>query len=149
MIKFGLVTAYDGKTGMAALQYARPDACEKCGACGGASGRRETLRLKAECAPGNWVKVELPDGRFLSAAAIAYGIPLVCFLAGLFLGYFLSGGQETPALLGSALGLGVGVLFLGLAERKIRNKPEWTPRVVAVYETKPDIDQIGCGEHAS
>lgn len=143
MIKFGLVTAYDDKTGMATIQYARPDACEKCGACG-ASGRRETLRLKADCRTGNWVKVELPDGKFLGAAAIAYLIPLACFFVGLFGGYLLSGGQETPALLGSGLGLGLGVLFLCLAESKIKNKPAWTPRVVAVYLDKPDIDQMGC-----
>ena len=144
MVKFGLVTAYDEQSGEATVQYARPDACEKCGACG-ASGRQETLRLKAECKPGNWVKVELPDGTFLSAAAIAYVIPLVCFFIGLFAGHLLSGGRETPALLGSALGLGVGVLFLRLAEGKIKNKPGWTPRVVAVYDDKPALEQIGCG----
>lgn len=143
MIKFGLVTAYDSATGTATVQYARPEACEKCGACG-TSGRKETLRLKGQCKTGDWVKVELPDGKFLRAAAIAYVIPLVCFLLGLFLGYALSGGQENPALLAAGLGLGVGVLFLCLAEKKIKNKPEWTPRISAVYPDKPDLSQIGC-----
>ena len=70
MIKFGQVQAYDKTTGEATIVYMRPDACAKCGACGG-GGKSRSIRLKADCAVGDWVKVELPDGRFVSATAIA------------------------------------------------------------------------------
>lgn len=61
MIKFGQVQAYDKTTGEATIVYMRPDACAKCGACGG-GGKSRSIRLKADCAVGDWVKVELPDG---------------------------------------------------------------------------------------
>ena len=52
-------------------------------------GKSRSIRLKADCAVGDWVKVELPDGQFVSATAIAYALPLACFLMGLFLGLSL------------------------------------------------------------
>ena len=143
MTKFGQVVSYNGDTGVATVRYARPDACDKCGACGG-GGRQQTIELKAQCKEGDWVRVELPDGQFLRATALAYVIPLLCFFAGLLLGYFLSGKQETAALLSSAVGLGVGVLFLRLTETKVAGKREWTPTVTAVYDQKPEIGDIGC-----
>ena len=144
MIKFGQVQAYDKTTGEATIVYMRPDACAKCGACGG-GGKSRSIRLKADCAVGDWVKVELPDGRFLGATALAYALPLACFLLGLFLGYSLSGGMELWALLGSAIGLSLSAVALRLFELRLRQRPEWTPRVCAVYPDKPEIEDIGCG----
>lgn len=126
MIKFGQVQAYDKTTGEATIVYMRPDACAKCGACGG-GGKSRSIRLKADCAVGDWVKVELPDGRFLGATALAYALPLACFLLGLFLGYSLSGGMELWALLGSAIGLSLSAVALRLFELRLRQRPEWTP----------------------
>ena len=60
MIKFGQVQAYDKTTGEATIVYMRPDACAKCGACGG-GGKSRSIRLKADCAVGDWVKVDI-DG---------------------------------------------------------------------------------------
>jgi len=144
MIKFGQVTAYDAKTGVATISYVRPDACAKCGGCG-SMNQTGTIELKAECAVGNWVKVVLPDSRFMSATLIAYVIPLICFLAGLFGGYTLSGQSELWAVLGSLLGIGVSLVGLRLNEKRIAGKPEWTPHVAQVYTSKPDMDAIGCG----
>ena len=89
--------------------------------------------------------MELPDGRFLGATALAYALPLACFLLGLFLGYSLSGGMELWALLGSAIGLSLSAVALRLFELRLRQRPEWTPRVCAVYPDKPEIEDIGCG----
>lgn len=144
MIKFGQVQAYDETTGEATIVYIRPDACAKCGACGTGS-QQGSIRLKADCAVGDWVKVALPDGRFMRATALAYVLPLAGFLLGLFLGYRLSGGQELWALLGSAIGLSLCAVVLRLNELRIKGRPEWTPHVEAVYHDKPDIDDIGCG----
>ena len=144
MIQFGQVQAYDASTGEATIVYMRPDACAKCGACG-SSGKPGSIRLKADCAVGDWVKVELPDRKFLHATALAYAVPLVCFLAGLFLGYSLSGGMELWALLGSAIGLSLSAAALRIAELRVRSRPEWTPRVRAVYHDKPTMEDIGCG----
>lgn len=144
MIKFGQVTAYDAKTGVATIAYVRPDACAKCGGCG-SMNQTGTIQLKAECEEGNWVKVVLPDGRFMTATLIAYVVPLICFLAGLFIGYTVSGRSELWAVAGSLVGLGVSLVGLRLNEKRIAGRPEWTPHVAEVYRTKPDIDDIGCG----
>ena len=119
MVKFGQVTAYDPQTGMAEISYIRPDACAKCGACSSLNKTGKiTLQIPASvaspasCAPGSWVKVFLPDGKFLSAAALAYALPLLGFLAGLLLGYFLSGKQDLWAVLGGLAGIGLCLPFL-------------------------------------
>jgi len=143
MIKFGQVKAYDEKTGMATIAYVRPDACAKCGACA-SMNQTGTIDLKADCREGDWVKVVLPDSRFMSATVMAYVIPLICFLAGLGLGYSLSGQSEGWAMAGSFIGLGVSLLGLKLNEKRIAGRPEWTPHVEAVYQTKPFMDDLGC-----
>jgi len=144
MVKFGQVTAYNEKTYVATITYIRPEACAKCGACGGLS-QTGSISLKAECKTGDWVKVELPDGRFMTATLIAYIIPLIGFLAGLFLGSALSGGNELWALGGSLTGLGICLAGMKLADKQIAGKPEWTPRVAEVYAERPDsLDAIGC-----
>ena len=144
MIKFGQVTAYDEKTGMATITYIRPEACARCGACGGLS-QNGSIRLRADCAVGNWVKVVLPDSRFMTATLLAYIIPLIGFLAGLFAGSILSGGSELWALGGSLLGLGLCLLGMKWNEKHIAGKPEWTPHVEQVYTERPDsLDAIGC-----
>ena len=144
MIKFGQVTAYDESTRIATISYVRPDACAKCGGCG-SMNQTGSIELKAECAVGNWVKVVLPDGRFMTATALAYIVPLIGFLIGLFAGNSLSGGNELWALGGSMIGLGVCLIGLKLNEKRIAGKPEWTPHVAEVYTERPDsLDAIGC-----
>lgn len=147
MVKFGQVTAYNEKNGMATISYVRPDACAKCGACG-FMNQTGSIELKAQCEVGNWVKVVLPDSRFMSATALAYIIPLLCFLGGLALGYVLGGQSEGWAAVGAVGGLAVSLIVMRLAEKRIAGKPEWTPHVAEVYEHKPMVDDIGCGGNA-
>lgn len=144
MTKFGEVLQYDDRSGVAVIRYTRPEACAKCGACGG-KAQETVIRLKTQeiCRPGNWVKVELPDGRFLHAAALAYAVPLVLFLAGLFAGYRWPGG-EGAAILTGFLGLLLGTLFLRFKDRALAGRPEWAPRITAVYENRSAVDALGC-----
>ena len=118
MTKFGQVLAYNENTGIAAIGFNRPDACEKCGACG-AQSHQGTIELKADCKPGDWVRVELPQGRFLQATALAYVLPLAGLLGGLLLGFLGGGGADGPTLLGGGLGLGISLLLLWLNEKRI------------------------------
>jgi len=143
MIKFGQVTAYDEAEGKATITYIRPEACAKCGGCGSMS-QTGSIELKADCKVGDWVKVSLPDGRFMTATLLAYVIPLIGFLAGLFLGYSLSGQNELWAVAGAMIGLAICALGLRINEKRIAGKPEWTPHVAAVYDHRPDLDDLGC-----
>lgn len=145
MIKYGQVTDYNPKKHLATITYIRPDACEKCRGCGPMS-RQDTISLKGSCKEGDWVRVELPDKNFLSATAMAYAIPLVLFLGGLFLGNALSGGNELWALGGSMIGLVLGMVAVWCCDRLIKGRPEWTPRITEIYDHKPDIGPMGCGQ---
>ncbi len=144
MIKFGQVSAYNEKTGVATITYIRPEACARCGGCSGLS-QNGSIDLKADCKAGDWVKVVLPDGRFMTATLIAYIIPLIGLLVGLFIGNAVSGGNELVALCGSLIGVGVCLIGLKWNEKRIAGKPEWTPHVAQVYSERPDsLDAIGC-----
>ena len=143
MTKFGQVTAYNEQTGVATVAFERPEACAKCGGCG-LKSQTGTIELKADCQVGDWVRVEMPEGRFLQATAIAYVVPLIGLLAGLGLGWLIGNGSDLAALLGCALGLGLSFLLLRLTERRISGKPAWTPHISEVFASKPTIDEIGC-----
>jgi sigma-E factor negative regulatory protein RseC len=70
----------------------RAKACESCGACklADAGPTKITAVNKVGAAVGDWVEIELNDADMLRAAALAYGVPLLMFLAGLVLGEPLS-----------------------------------------------------------
>jgi len=144
MIKFGQVLTYNEKTGMATIEYVRPDACAKCGACQSLN-KTGSIELKCDCEAGDWVRIVMPEKHFMGAMGIAYGVPLVLFLVGLALGYILSGQSEGWALAGSFIGLAVSLVCLKINEKRIAGKPGWTPRVDMVYKTKPEMDDLGCG----
>ena len=143
MIKFGQVYEYNAETKMADIHFDRPDACKKCGACGSGS-QQGTITLKADCKVGDWVRVEMPEGRFLEATAIAYVIPLVGLLAGIGLGWLVGAGKDGWMLMGALAGLAIAVGILYLVDKRVSGRPEWTPHVTAVYEELPDEQQIGC-----
>ena len=143
MTKFGQVYEYNAATSMASVHFTRPEACTKCGGCGAAS-QQGSVTLKAACKVGDWVRVEMPEGRFLSATAIAYVIPLLLFFAGLGLGWLLGSGNDTAMLAGSLAGIALSVGVLFVINRRIAGKPQWTPRITEVYENAPDMSQIGC-----
>ena len=144
MTKFGQVYEFDAATGMATVHFERPEACAKCGACGSGS-QKGTITIKAQqCAAGDWVRVELPEGRFLSATAIAYVVPLIAFLVGIGLGWLLGNGNDLAMLAGALAGIAVSIGILYIVNRRISGKPEWTPRITEVFQTAPDMSQIGC-----
>ena len=48
-------------------------------------------------------------------------------------------------ILGSLIGIGVSLILLKINEKRIAGRPDWTPRVDAVYKDKPQMDDLGCG----
>ena len=143
MIKFGQVYQYNEAKRIASVRFQRPEACKKCGACG-VTSQTGTISLKGECKVGDWVRVEFPEGRFLEATAITYIIPLAGLLLGIGLGWLLGGGGDVGMLLGALGGLGVSAGVLYLVEKRVSGRPEWTPRITAVYEELPTAEEIGC-----
>jgi sigma-E factor negative regulatory protein RseC len=144
MIKFGQVVERNDGKGLVTVRFERPEACTKCGACGSGSQKGEVTVL-ADCKVGEWVRVELPEGRFLQATALVYVIPLAGLLLGLFLGLKLGAGSDLWAVLGAALGIVVALLALYGIDKNISKKPEWRPKITAVYPEKPSLEDLGCG----
>lgn len=116
--------------GWALLEIIRPSACKGCGMCKPSDNAK---RVKAVCeievSKGDFVVVEMKDGDVLKAAAVAYGVPLLGFLAGIvtgngFAGYFkLQSKADAFAAAGGFLFLimaylGVRKYDLGLDSRK-------------------------------
>ncbi|KXL51677.1 positive regulator of sigma(E), RseC/MucC [Anaerotignum neopropionicum] len=86
----GLVTKEDGN--MLKVHIVRKEACGHCRAC--LSGMMENdmdidARNLCDAEVGDWVELELQDNAFLYAVLISYGMPLIAFFIGLFVGYFV------------------------------------------------------------
>ena len=143
MTKFGQAVEVQPDKGTATIRFSRPEACSKCGACGALS-QTGTITLAADCKVGDWVRVELPEGRFLEATAFAYVLPLAGLLLGIGLGWLLGGGADGYTVLGAVAGLGLSAVMLKVVDKRVSGKPEWTPHITAVYDEAPDLDSIGC-----
>lgn len=85
----GLVTEERGN--MIKVHIIRQEACGHCKAC--LSGYMEQdmdidAKNLCDAEVGDWVELELQENAFMYAVLISYGIPLIGFFAGMFLGYF-------------------------------------------------------------
>lgn len=141
MTEFGVVTK--SEDGRVTVMFSRPEACEKCGACGG-SKHKHTLELPGEYEVGHWLRVEMPEGRFLSAASLAYSLPLGMLLLGLVLGYYLGGQTDISAAIGAGVFLALALILLKIIAPKLARDGKWSPQVTGEYDDKPTQADIGC-----
>lgn len=119
--------------GMMEITFCRPEACASCKACEG--GKKEhKIRVKGEGRVGDIAIVDMPDTMIVKASAIAYGLPLIGLLAGMALGYALSGGKDISSLAGAAAGLAASLVVLKTTEKCRAGKEKWNPRVVEILE---------------
>ena len=130
MERTGEVTAVRGE--MLEITFCRPADCEKCNACHG-GGKQTTLILKGQADLGDLAVVDMPVKTLMEASALAYGLPLVGLLAGMFIGASLfSGSSDLGGAIGAAAGLAVSLIPLVLTERRRRADPRWQPRLVEI-----------------
>ncbi len=143
MIKFGQIMDQNEKSGIVTVRFERPEACGNCHACGYGSKNSE-VTLPSDRSVGEWVRVELPENRFVQATALVYIIPLIGLLAGLLLGWLLGAGNDLITIFGAILGLAVAFVTLYLIDKRVSQKPGWTPRITDVYADKPTGEDLGC-----
>lgn len=132
------------ENGKLMAEVMRPEACEACRACRYGQQERRLLPLPAgEYHEGQQVELELPDGRVGTASLLAYGIPLVMLLLGLWLGSLLGG--ELYQALGALVMLALGCLILWRLEPRIRKsgmlKIEATPCHLDMQNSKEREDK--------
>jgi sigma-E factor negative regulatory protein RseC len=144
MIKYGQITKRDDAKGLVTVEFSRPEACAKCGACGSQSQKGEVV-VPSNCEIGQWVRVELPENRFLQATVLVYVLPLAGLILGMLLGYWLSAGSDLWTVLAAAFGVALSLFLLHRIDRRMSQKPEWTPKITGVFKDKPTNEDIGCG----
>ncbi len=144
MIKFGQIIERNERKGLVTIRFERPEACGKCGACGYGPQKGE-VTLPSDRKVGEWARVELPESRFLQATTLVYAIPLAGLIGGLLLGWLLGAGNDLWTVLGALFGLLFSLLILFGIDRRVSKKPEWSPKITAVYPDKPTFEALGCG----
>jgi positive regulator of sigma E activity len=144
MIKFGQIIEKNVKKGLVTVKFERPEACGNCTACGFGS-QKGMATLPSDRNIGEWVRVELPESRFLQATALVYVVPLAGLIFGIFLGWALGAGTDLWTVLGAFFGLAVSLLVLFCIDKRVSKKPEWAPKITDVYPDKPALDDLGCG----
>lgn len=105
----------------AKIQIKRSEACEKCGACDmGQSKMMETMAKNAVSAKiGDQVELEAESVNILKASFILYGIPLIVFMVGTFLGYFIANFMGLYAW-NNLIGFIAGVIFMLISYASIK-----------------------------
>ncbi|MDR1620366.1 MAG: SoxR reducing system RseC family protein [Clostridiales bacterium] len=114
--------------GDAVVRFARSPACKNCGACIyiGDTDAQITLKNTVGAKAGDRVYVELGASSFMKANVLAYAVPAVCLVAGVWLGSLVN--DIWGAVLGVA-GAAAAFLLLRALESRFRRKGSFEPRI--------------------
>ena len=134
------VTGLDGN--WALVQMQRQSACSHCelsNGCGtGAIGRllghrRKPVKIKNEdqLKPGDSVVLGLPEGAFLKASLLIYGLPLLGLMVGGMLALWITGESELFAFVFAAAGFVTGLQISALLARR-QYSNQFSPRILQV-----------------
>ena len=134
MERFGEVTKVDGK--WLEITFCRPSDCDKCHACMGGE-KTATIRVEGQASVGDTALVELPASTLTQASLLAYAFPLAGLLIGMFAGEKLIPLENSlGGVIGAAIGLAIPLLSLLLTEKKRRQDPKWTPKLVRIIHAQ-------------
>ena len=131
MRRTGKVISVDEQT--LRVCFSRLEACDSCNLCG--EGRKDTtVSVRGQAQVGDLVEVEMPGAQVVKVAMLAYALPLLALILGLFLGSALFAGQELAVMAGGLICLLLSLLLLKLLDGKLGLKARWQPRLVAVLD---------------
>ena len=130
MERTGEVTAVKGE--WLEVTFCRPADCEKCNACG-IGQKQASLMVRGKADLGDQAVVSMPSSTVMQASLLAYVLPLIGLLAGLFAGAALFPQAENAAgFLGALIGLAVPLLIVALTEKRRRQSSRWQPTLVKI-----------------
>ena len=135
---FGLVTWTDGVN--AKVRFLRSSQCAHCGACltAGEGEMEVDLENAVGAKVGDRVRVALAPKRVVQASLLAYAVPLVLLLLGVWVGSQIG---DLYALLFGVVGCGIGYLTLRLVDRG-RGKRSFRPKIEEIlYSADPEKPQ--------
>lgn len=120
----------------------RQDMCGDCHACEMLSSKKKcTINCESEisCDVGDYVEINVTKNRFLKATYLMYGVPLVTYLSGVFIGSFMGnvmGSQgEIGGVIGGIVGIAVGYGIIKKKETK-KDFQKYLPKIVRKVEKR-------------
>ncbi len=129
------VVEADGKL---VAEIRRSDACGHCHACGMANSDRVLYELpEGRYKEGDEVYIEAPISALRKATLWAYGLPLICLLAGLLLGTLVFSDEWAQAAC-AIISLALGYAFIKLTEKKRRASSAFECRATSAEQQKED-----------
>ena len=137
MLRTGRVIA--SEKGQVEVCFERPEACARCGACAGQK-HHTLVKIPGEAPVGSQVDVEMPDQQVVKASILGYVLPLMMLLLGMVLGTLLFENEGMWAVLGLIF-MGLSWLILRLAEKSMRKRAIWQPKILAVHEDSQEGEQ--------
>lgn len=124
------------ENGVLMAEVLREEACAHCHGCDLGRKERRLYPLNGEgFREGDEITLELSDRTLSKTSLLAYGLPLVCLLAGLVLGSLLFS-QEWAQALSAILMLGVGLAILAATEKKRRATGQYVCRAEKTNPTQ-------------
>lgn len=124
------------ENGVLMAEVLREEACAHCHGCDLGRKERRLYPLNGEgFREGDEITLELSDRTLSKTSLLAYGLPLVCLLAGLVLGSLLFS-QEWAQALSAILMLGVGLAILAATEKKRRATGQYVCRAEKANPTQ-------------
>lgn len=108
------------------VELQRTEACAKCRACS-VGMKKESMLIECEnicdAQINDFVEIVLGEKSFYSAVLIMYGLPFICFMIGLFGGYYFSSALNIPAC--EAVGFITGLICVIISYMWIRSKESY------------------------
>lgn len=127
MIRVGKVI--ESKNGICTVAFTVQTACKDCGQCKHAQ-EIPTIKLDGKYEVGDYVNIHLPDNQFLKATFIAYLLPLIGLMMGLWIGSkLIPNSTEFTAFLTAITGMGIPLFFIWLYEKTKKKKAAWEPYI--------------------
>ena len=126
---YGVVT--DVKNGIASVAFQRSEMCSHCNICSSTGNNMMEITVKnsLNVKPGDKVTVSFETSKLLKASLICYVIPLVIFVAGLFIGYSIS---EIAAVIISLSTLLISFFVIRFINNKLSKTDRYTPVLKSV-----------------
>lgn len=130
------------KNGRLMAELTRTEACASCGACRHGKEEKLTVDLpEGNFSEGEMVELSLEDGQVTKASLIAYGIPLVGLVSGIFLGG-LFGGDGARLISGLVL-TALGYVAVRVIGKRLEKGGNYHPKAsrCEMMDTMDMLDQ--------
>ncbi|MDL2269697.1 SoxR reducing system RseC family protein [Desulfosarcina sp. OttesenSCG-928-A07] len=142
-----LTVEKDGRAGTARVRTVRSSACESCSSkdsCrmgeGGMEMEVEAINT-AHAKPGDRVLLRIKTGSFVKAAFLLYLFPVLCMVAGAFLGQHIAGIKGSdPSVMAAIMAFsafGVAFFIIRMMDRLLAHNTNYKPEIIKIRWSEP------------